>query len=119
MTEVFSTVMEEARTNPEATLPPPDGKSPLLYFFYGYVMFFTVMAVCTAFLSARGLWPAFVFVFSGLWSRGLHLFSIWAAVFVSAVTLCAEVSGLAEEPEQLITDVSALEGVIKFEILAG
>lgn len=37
----------------------------------------------------------------------------------AAVTISAETSEMAESLEQLITDVSALEDVIKFEILAG
>lgn len=37
----------------------------------------------------------------------------------AAVTISAEASGMTEELGQLITDVSALEGVVKFEILAG
>ena len=35
------------------------------------------------------------------------------------MTISAETSEMAESLEQLLTDVSALEGVIKFEILAG
>ena len=37
----------------------------------------------------------------------------------AAVTISAETSGLAESLEQLMGDVTALEGVLKFEILAG
>ena len=37
----------------------------------------------------------------------------------AAVTISAETSGLSESLEQLMGDVTALEGVLKFEILAG
>ena len=37
----------------------------------------------------------------------------------AAVTISAETSGLSESLEQLMGDASALEGVLKFEILAG
>ena len=37
----------------------------------------------------------------------------------AAVTISAETSGLSESLEQLMGDVAALEGVLKFEILAG
>ena len=37
----------------------------------------------------------------------------------AAVTISAETSEMAETLEQLLTDVSAVEGVVKFEILAG
>ena len=37
----------------------------------------------------------------------------------AAVTISAETSAMEKSLEQLITDVSALDNVIKFEILAG
>ena len=37
----------------------------------------------------------------------------------AAVTISAETGGLAESLEQLMGDVAALDGVLKFEILAG
>ena len=37
----------------------------------------------------------------------------------AAVTISAETSEMAESLEQLIADVSGLDGVVKFEILAG
>ena len=37
----------------------------------------------------------------------------------AAVTISAETSGMEKSLEQLIGDVSSLENVIKFEILAG
>ena len=67
---------------------------------------------------------------SGVLSRVLSVFATSGANILTinqsvpvngcaAVNISAEVSGLAEEPEQLISNVRALEGVIKFEILAG
>ncbi|MBQ9493630.1 MAG: ACT domain-containing protein [Oscillibacter sp.] len=67
---------------------------------------------------------------SGVLSRVLAVFATSGANILTinqsvpvngcaAVNISAEVSGLAEEPEQLISNVRALEGVIKFEILAG
>lgn len=37
----------------------------------------------------------------------------------AAVTISAETSGMSETLEELIADVSALEGAVRFEILAG
>ena len=37
----------------------------------------------------------------------------------AAVTISAETSGLAETLEQLLADVSALDGVVRVEVLAG
>lgn len=37
----------------------------------------------------------------------------------AAVTISAEASDMTEKLDRLMTDVSALEGVVKFEILAG
>ena len=61
----------------------------LMVFANGYVVFLSLLAVCTAVLSAGAMWPAFTFIFDGKWSKGVHLFSIWAATFILAGTLCA------------------------------
>ena len=37
----------------------------------------------------------------------------------AAVTISAETSGLAESLEQLMADMSAVDGVIRVEVLAG
>ena len=37
----------------------------------------------------------------------------------AAVTISVETSGMAETLEQLLSDVAAVEGVVKFEVLAG
>lgn len=67
---------------------------------------------------------------SGVLSRVLSIFAASGANILTinqsiptngcaAVTISAETSDMAESLEQLLADVSALEGVVKFEILAG
>lgn len=61
--------------------------NPMLVFPDGYFTFLTLFAAFALIVSSKGLWPAFDYVFSGQWSKGVHLFSIWAALFVAAFTL--------------------------------
>ena len=61
--------------------------NPLMVFPDGYFTFLTLFAAFALIVSSKGLWPAFDYVFSGQWSKGVHLFSIWAALFVAAFTL--------------------------------
>ena len=67
---------------------------------------------------------------SGTLSRVLNVFASSGANILTinqsiptngcaAVTISAETSGMEKSLEQLITDISALDNVIKFEILAG
>ena len=67
---------------------------------------------------------------SGVLSRVLSIFATSGANILTinqsiptngcaAVTISAETSDMAESLEQLLADVSALDGVVKFEILAG
>ena len=67
---------------------------------------------------------------SGVLSRVLSIFAASGANILTinqsiptngcaAVTISAETSDMAESLEQLLADVSALEGVVKLEILAG
>lgn len=67
---------------------------------------------------------------TGILSSLLTIFAQWGANILTinqtiptngcaAVTISAETSEMAETLEQLLTDVSAVEGVVKFEILAG
>ena len=67
---------------------------------------------------------------SGVLSRVLSIFATSGANILTinqsiptngcaAVTISAETSDMAESLEQLLADVSALEGVVKLEILAG
>ena len=62
--------------------------SPMKVFSEGYVIFLTILAIFALIASFHGWWPAFVYVFGGQWSKGVNLFSLWAALFVTAVTLC-------------------------------
>ena len=67
---------------------------------------------------------------SGVLSRVLSIFAASGANILTinqsiptngcaAVTISAETSDMAESLEQLLADVSALDGVVKLEILAG
>ena len=60
---------------------------------------------------------------TGVLSRVLSVFATSGAniltIGCAAVTISAETSEMAESLEQLIADVSGLDGVVKFEILAG
>ena len=67
---------------------------------------------------------------SGVLSRVLSVFAAAGANILTinqaiptygcaAVTISAETSEMAESLEQLLSDVGSLEGVVKFEILAG
>ena len=67
---------------------------------------------------------------SGVLSRVLSIFATSGANILTinqsiptngcaAVTISAETSDMAESLEQLLADVSALDGVVRFEILAG
>ena len=67
---------------------------------------------------------------SGVLSRVLSVFASSGANILTinqsiptngcaAVTISAETSEMEESLEQLLSDVSALDGVVKFEILAG
>ncbi|MBQ9008737.1 MAG: mechanosensitive ion channel [Clostridia bacterium] len=62
-------------------------KYPIGIFVDGYVVFFALMAVVTMFAARAEKWPAFMFVFDGTWSKGVHIFSIWSALFFASVTL--------------------------------
>ena len=56
----------------------------------GYSVFMTLFALFTMIAAYKGWWTSFVYVFSGNWSRGVHLFSLWAALLVTAVVLFFE-----------------------------
>lgn len=62
--------------------------NPLLVFLHGYAGYFTVLAAIGTLTTQADAWPAFNFVFGGQWSKGVHLFSLWAALFVLSATLC-------------------------------
>ena len=72
----------------EEIQPLSEKARPMAAFSDGYSVFLTLFAFFAVIASANGWWTSFDYVFSGLWSKGVHLFSIWAALFVVAVTLC-------------------------------
>lgn len=86
---VASELSAKAMLEAKNKLPASLGQgSPIKIFYDGYVIFLTIFATFALFASSRGWWPSFAYVFSGQWSKGLHLFSLWAALFVTAVTFC-------------------------------
>lgn len=69
---------------------PARERSPLAVLSDGYVVFLTLFAIFAMIASANGWWTSFDYVFSGRWSKGVNLFSVWAALFIVVVTLCCE-----------------------------
>ena len=63
-------------------------RSPIMVFFYGYAAFLTLFAFIAFIACYNGWWASFDYLFGGQWSKGIHLFSIWAALFILALTLC-------------------------------
>ena len=81
-------VTAQAMTEVEEKLPESfRAGAPILIFSKGYSFFLTVFALFALIASANGWWTTFDYVFSGKWSRGVHLYSLWAALFMLAVTL--------------------------------
>ena len=76
--------VRQAKETAEA---PDNQKNPLLVFLDGYVVFLTLFVIFALVSSANGWWTSFDYVFCGQWSKGLHLFSLWGALFVLVVTL--------------------------------
>ncbi len=78
-----------ARSMAEAKeeLPPQARtRTPITIFINGYSAFLSLFALFALVASAKGWWTSFYYVFSGEWSPGVHLFSVWAALFILAVT---------------------------------
>lgn len=69
-----------------------DSKSPLVIFVNGYANFVTVLSVFALYTAYTKKWYAFTFVFGGLWSRGINLFSLWAAMFYACFTLTVAIA---------------------------
>ena len=82
---LISRAMGEAK---EKLQPQARTRSPMMVFTDGYSAFLTLFAIFALIASANGWWTSFDYVFSGEWSHGVHLFSIWAALFILAVTFC-------------------------------
>jgi small conductance mechanosensitive channel len=53
----------------------------------GYAIYLTLFVIFALIASANDWWTSFDYVFSGHWSKGVNLFSLWAALFTLAVTL--------------------------------
>ena len=75
--------MEEAK----GKLNPANPKKAMTVFLDGYSAFLTLFAFFALIASWNRWWTSFDYVFNGQWSGGLHLFSLWAALFTLAVTL--------------------------------
>ena len=84
---LIAKAMEEA----EGNLQSQDRKrNPIVIFSDGYAIFLAPFALIALWASSGGWWTSFDYVFSGMWTKGVHLFSVWAALFVTAVTLFFE-----------------------------
>lgn len=59
--------------------------NPLLVFYRGYVLYLALLAVVSVVATSFGLKNAADFVFNGKWTPGLHLFSVWSALFIFAL----------------------------------
>lgn len=63
-------------------------RSPMMAFVYGYAVFFTILGAVAYANRDRAAWSAFGFVFGKQWSKGVHLCSIWSALFTISVLFC-------------------------------
>lgn len=61
-----------------------DKSHPMMTFYRGYVAYIAVLAVVSFFGGVLGSWTAFEFVHTRKWTPGIHLFSVWDALFVFA-----------------------------------
>ena len=73
-----------ARICPDEKGPQVKGH-PMMLFYHGYVTYIAVLALVALLGSAFGFWTEFGYVFSGKWTAGVHLFSIWMALFIFAI----------------------------------
>ena len=64
--------------------------SAITVFSDGYSVFMTPFAIFALIASYNGWWTSFDYVFSWRWSKGLNLLSLWAALFIVAVTFCCK-----------------------------
>ncbi|MBQ1383906.1 MAG: mechanosensitive ion channel, partial [Firmicutes bacterium] len=86
--ELCAGAVREAAENHELKAEAASGeKHPLSVFTSGYALFLTVLAGIAMLSAFTMAWPAFTFLFGGFWSRGVHLFSLWAALFFTSVSL--------------------------------
>ena len=64
-----------------------DAGTPVKIFIDGYDVFLTLFALFTLIVSSTGKWTSFAYVLGGQWSKGVNLFSIWAALFTLTISL--------------------------------
>ena len=67
--------------------PSAEMRSPRMVLCDGYAIYLTLFVIFALIASANDWWTSFDYVFSGHWSKGVNLFSLWAALFTLAVTL--------------------------------
>ena len=84
---LIARIQDESRD--KIRLHTGEGKA-MRVFSDGYSVFLTVFVAVALTASYNGWWTSFDYVFSGDWSRGFNVFSIWAALFIVSVTLCFE-----------------------------
>lgn len=78
---------QEQADKPHEHDPHEHKSRPLTTFVYGYVAYFAILALVAFVCSTTGSWMTFGFVFSGRWTQGVHLFSLWAALFTLSATI--------------------------------
>lgn len=83
---LIARAMAEAEANGKQR-PAAGVASPVRVFLDGYSIFLTLFVIYVLIASSNGWWTSFDYVLSGKWSNGLHLISLWAALFVIAATL--------------------------------
>ena len=74
----------------EKLQPGERTRNPIMVFLDGYSFFLTLFAIFALIAAANDWWDSFDYVFDGNWSRGVHLYSLWAALFILAATLWCE-----------------------------
>lgn len=75
---------DEAKDDPQ---PSAGTAKSRMILCEGYAIYLTLFVIFALIASASGWWTSFDYVFSGQWSKGVNLFSLWAALFTLAVTL--------------------------------
>lgn len=79
--------MENAEKDLKELELPDRKKNPMMTFYDGYVVFMGLFLIAVLITHSNGWWTTFDYVFSGRWSKGLHLYSLWAAIFILVGTL--------------------------------
>ncbi len=60
----------------------------VLIFLHGYALYFTLVAAAIYVMAVMRASTSFAFVFERQWSPGVHMFSLWAALFIISITFC-------------------------------